>query len=107
MKVDITQLLIVFDELMPVTNEEQGTYWFKTVRSDGLIITFTFSIYENYVDIIIHNTSKVDIASLSLEKCSEIKVLDEKKKNLEIVHDGRPGRCFLQLTGDTILSYDE
>ena len=69
MNVDITELLIVFDELMPVTDREQGVYWFKTLRPDGIIITFAFSIYERYVDVIIHNTAKVDIASLSLENC--------------------------------------
>ena len=65
MNIDITQLFTIFDELMPATDEEQGIYWFKTLRLDGLIITFAFSIYEEYVDIIIHNASKVDITSLS------------------------------------------
>lgn len=64
MKIDKIQLLIIFDELMPATDEEQGVYWFKTLRPDGLIITFSFSTYEAYVDVIIHNTSKVDIASV-------------------------------------------
>lgn len=107
MKLEITKLFLFFEEIMPATDEEQGSYWLKTLRPDGLIITFAFSIHEAYVDIIIHNTSKIDIASLSLENCAEIRILDEERKCLEILHSNGRGRCFLQLTGDSILSYDE
>ena len=108
MKFDITELLIVFDELLtPPTDEEQGVYWFRATREDGLIVTLSFSIYECYAGVLVCNDSDVAIASVRMKKCSEIRVLDEKKKNLEIIHDGSLGRCFLQLTGDSILSYDE
>ena len=105
MNIDITQLLIIFDELMPVTEEDQGIYWLKTQRSDDLIIIFAFSIYESYVDIIIQNTFKTDIASLSLEHCLEVKVIDEKRKCLEILSEH--GRCFLALAGTPILDYKD
>jgi hypothetical protein len=105
MNIDTTQLLTFFDELMPTTDEEQGIYWFKTTRSDGLIIVFVFSVHESSVDVIINNTSKIDIASLSLENCSEIKILDEKRKCLEILHEH--GRCFLSLLGSQILEYKD
>ena|SRR3989338_2965276 len=105
MNIDITQLLAIFDELMISTDEEQGVYWFKTLRPDGLIITFAFSVHEEYVDIIIHNTFKIDIASLSLENCSSIRILDEKRKCLEILHGNGKGRCFLSLLGSPILEY--
>jgi hypothetical protein len=104
MNIDTTQLLTFFDELMPTTDEEQGVYWFKTTRSDELIIVFVFSVHESSVDVII-NTSKIDIASLSLENCSEIKILDEKRKCLEILHEH--GRCFLSLLGSPILEYKD
>ena len=108
MKFDITQLLIVFDELLtPPTDEEQGVYWFRATRTDGLIVTLSFSIYEYYADALVCNNSDIAIASINMEKCSEIRVLDEEKKCLEIVHDGSQGRCFLALTGDSILSYSE
>jgi len=43
MKVDIVKLLVVFDELIiQATNEEQGVYWFRTIREDNLIVTFSF-----------------------------------------------------------------
>jgi predicted small integral membrane protein len=108
MKVDINQLLIVFDKILtPPTEEELGVYWFEATRADGLIITLLFSIYECYASVLIGNDADLSIASVRMNKCSEIRILDEKKKSLEIVHDGSPGRCFLQLTGDSILNYDE
>ena len=107
MKINVTELLLFFDELMPATNEEQGVYWFKSLRTDGLIITFAFSKYESYVDVIIHNNSNIDISSLSLKNCSEIRVLDERRKCLEILHDNGSGRCFLSLIGSSILEYSE
>lgn len=107
MKADITQLLTIFDELTPATNEEQGIYWFKISRQDGLIIIFSFSIHESYIDIIIHNTSNIDIASLSLENCSTIRILDEKNKCLEILNKDGKRKCFLSLIGSPILEYEE
>ena len=108
MKVDITSLLIVFDELLtPPTDEEQGVYWFGATRDDSLIVTLSLSVYENYVTVLVCNNSDIAIARLNMKNCSEIRVLEEKKKYLEIVHDGTSSRCFLQLTGDSILSYAE
>ena len=108
MKVDITQLLVVFDKILtPPTDEEQGVYWFESTRADGLIITLVFSVYECYASVLVGNNSDLAIASVRMNQCSEIRVLNEKKKNLEIIHDRQSGRCFLQLTGDSILSYDE
>lgn len=107
MKVDITELLVVFDELLiPPTNEELGVYWFRAARTDDLKVSLSFSIYECYVDVLIYSPG-VTIASINMEKCSEIRVLDAEKKCLEIVHDGVPGRCFLHLTGEDVLSYEE
>lgn len=108
MKFDITELLIIFDEILtPPTAEEQGVCWLGATRPDGLIVTLSFSIYECYAGVLICNNSDVAVARIHMKKCSEIRVLDEKKKSLEIIHDSSPGRCFLQLTGDTILGYDE
>lgn len=108
MKFDITKLLIVFDELLtPPTNEEQGVYWFGANRADGLVVTLSFSIYECYTSVLVCNSSDIAIARVHMKKCSEIRVLDEAKKSLEIIHDGSLGRCFLQLTGDSVLSYNE
>ena len=108
MKIDVTQLLIIFDELLiPPTNEEQGLYWFGATRVDGLVITLSLSIYESYVHVLVCNDADVAIARMHMGKCSEIRVLDEKKKSLEIICDDSSRRCFLQLTGDSILSYSD
>jgi predicted small integral membrane protein len=108
MKVDITQLLTIFDKILtPPTDEELGVYWFEATRADGLIVTLLFSIYECYASVLIGNDADVGIASIRMKNCSEIKVLDEEKKSLEIIHNSFLGRCFLQLTGDSILNYDE
>ncbi len=100
---DLTELLIFFDELLPLTNEEQGIYWFKTQREDGLIITLVCSLYEAHVSVSV-DTIRVTTASLSLKSCSEIRILDQKRKCLEILHEN--GRCFLSLLGSPILEYD-
>lgn len=107
MKVDIKKISLFFEELMPASDEEQGVYWFKTFRSDGLIIIFAFSIYEAYADIIIQNTSKIDIASFGLENCSEIKILDEIHKHLEVSHINTNKKCLLSILSSPILEYKE
>ncbi|MCB1115407.1 MAG: hypothetical protein KDK71_02960 [Chlamydiia bacterium] len=108
MKVNITELLTIFDKtLTPPTNEEQGEYWFEATLPNNLTVTLTFSIYECYVSILIGSDADVAITSIRMKNCLEIRLLDIAKKSFEIIHNGQPGRCFLQLTGDTILSYDE
>ncbi len=106
MKVDINELLLFFDELSDLTNEELKMYWFKSKRVDGLVITFVVSLFDSTVDIGINNNSGVNIASLLLKKCSAIKILDEKKKCLEILCNEGMGRCFLSLLGTSILRYE-
>lgn len=108
MKFNLTELLFVFDEILNFpTNEEQGIYWLRATRQDGLIVTLSFSVYECYAGVLICNDSNMAIADVRMLNCSEIRVLDEKKRNLEIVHEKQSGRCFLQVIGDNILSYHE
>lgn len=108
MKANITDLLIIFDELDEfATNEELGVYWFRFTRSDGLTLSLSFSIYECYVDTLVYIRDQVTISEVSMKNCSEIRLLDEEKKCLEIIHDDNKGRCFLHLNGDTIVTYEE
>ena len=108
MKIDITQMLIVFDEQLPYTDKDQGIYWFKFLRPDSLSIVFVVSVYEGYVGLSVNANDEVTTASLSLKKCSEVHVLDEKLKCLEILHeDNSKGRCFLSLLGKVIMEYKE
>jgi hypothetical protein len=106
-KIEITQILSIFDALLSLSNEEQGDYWFQSSRSDGLIITLAISIYECKVAVTIYNTSEVAIASVHFKSCSEVNVLDITHKCLEILHSNEKGRCFISLTGNTILEYSE
>jgi len=108
MKVDITELLIIFDELLsPPTDKQLGVYWFGKNRSDGLVITLSFSIYERYVGVLVNTKSDTSIAEVNMKNCSEIRILDKEKKCLEIIHEDQKGRCFLHLTGDSIVTYEE
>jgi len=107
MKYDITDLLIFFDEQAPATDEERGYYWFGKNRSDGLVITLSFSIYERYVGVLVNTKSDTSIAEVNMKNCSEIRILDKEKKCLEIIHEDQKGRCFLHLTGDSIVTYEE
>ncbi len=107
MKVDISEMLLFFDELLPSTDEELGQYWFKTTRSDRISVTFIFSIYEKSVSVIVRANPKVAAASVDLEHCAEIRVLDHKKKCLEVLQKDNKGRCFLSLLDDSVLDYSE
>jgi len=108
MKANITDLLIIFDELDEfATNKELGIYWFRVVRTDGITISLSFSIYECYVDTLVYIKDQVTISDISMKNCSEIRILNEEKKCLEIIHEDQKGRCFLHLTGDNIVTYEE
>lgn len=105
MKADITQLLCFFDELLPLTNKEQKIYWFRTCRSDGIVVTLTASFYESRAIMSIYNEAGIAITGFKFSNCSEIRVLDEKRKCLEVLHNNGNGRCFLSLLNNPILDY--
>src|SRR3990167_6383432 len=107
MKVDVIQLMEFFDEMTPLTEEEQGMYWFKTRRPDGITITLALSIYESSEDLIVQTKDQTDVTGISMKNCSEIRIVDAKRKCLEITHDSLLNRCFLSLLEGTILKYEE
>lgn len=108
MKLDLTQLLLIFDDLMPLSNEEQGVYWFIGSRVDGLVVTLVASVYEDKAAVSVSNKAGTSFISLHFTKCLEINVLDEKKKCLEILHqDPSRGRCFISLLDDLVVQYEE
>ncbi len=49
-------------------------------HADGLIVILSFSIYECYAGLLICNSSDIAIKRMHMKKCSQIRVLDEKKK---------------------------
>ncbi|MAR66783.1 MAG: hypothetical protein CL833_05975 [Crocinitomicaceae bacterium] len=105
MKCDITDLLTFFDELMPSTDEEQKVYWFKSSKKDGTIIIFVVSLFEESIGVIIKSENGVCFSHIDLEKCSEINVLDQEKKCLEVLNPN--GRCFLSLLDGAVFTYTE
>lgn len=42
MKINLTQLFIIFDELLPLSNAEQGIYWFKASK---MMVYSLFSLF--------------------------------------------------------------
>ncbi len=107
MKVDITELFVFFDEVMPSTDEEQKIYWLKTTREDQLTVICIISIFEESVAILIENEKETCISSVDFKNCPQIRILDQEKKCLEVLSSDGHGRCFLSLLGDSILSYNE
>ena len=105
MKVDLTQIFLIFDNFLPQSNEERAVYWFETKREDGLTVNLFFSIYEERADVTVYAKNDIIAASCRFEKCSEIRVLNEKRKCLEILHTTGNGRCFLSLLENSILEY--
>ena len=105
MKCDITDLLTFFDELMPSTDEEQKVYWFKSTRPEQITVIFIVSIFEESISIMLENENEIALSSIDLENCSEINVLDQEKKCLEVLNPN--GRCFLSLLDGAIFTYTE
>jgi hypothetical protein len=107
MKIDLIKLLLVFDELLPQTDEEQKIYWLKSTRNDGVAVTCVISVYEEIISLIIYKNHDAAVASLDFINCSEINVVDENRKCIEILHNNSGGRGFLSLSDGTVLTYTE
>lgn len=104
MIVDVTRLLAMFTNLMPWTEKELGNYCFETVRNDGMRILFSVSLYEyNMVALSVSNNIKYAIAHLTIYDCTEVRILNEKLKQFEILH--KNGRCVVDLLGGPIFKY--
>ena len=107
MRVDIDRLILIFDELYNSTEEKraEGRYWLVAKRNDGMCIDLIFSIYELNVSVSVTSHSGKCLMSLNFDRCKEIKILDEKKKCLEIIPAHERERCLLSLSGNPILEY--
>jgi hypothetical protein len=102
---DLAMLLMVFDELLPVTNEDQKDYWLRKNRTDGVTVTLNFSVYENQAGIIVRNNAAVCPAVVNLSLCREIRVLENQCLEILSGKDAR-NRCFISLVGPNILEVD-
>lgn len=105
---DLTSLLMVFDELDPLTNEEQKFYWLNFYRPDKIKILLSFSEWDGNGDVVAEYDSKSNF-SCSFKRCFSIKVLNEKKKCLEVLCGEKESptlRIFISLIGDNILEVE-
>ena len=105
MKVDITELLIFFDELRPSSKEEEGFYWFKSIYKNKFTVTLMLSIYEKKAAITVYMDGETVTTSLHFKSCFSVNILDQERKCLEILH--KNGRCFLSLIEGISLEYEE
>jgi len=110
MDFDLSSLRVVFDELLPLTDEEQKIYWFKFTRSDSITISLVFSVYEGEVHVIVRCNSEVACASIKITQCTAVRVLEIEKKSLEVISgnaDSLSKHCFISLLGDAIVEFED
>jgi hypothetical protein len=106
---DITELLIIFDELGAATNEELQYYWLNYSRPDEIKITLTLSKWEQNGVISITKDNNICFSRISYKDCNIIKVLDEEKKCLEVLCGEKESptlRIFISLEGDNIIEVE-
>jgi len=97
---NLSELLVVFHELLPLTDEEQKVYWLQFSRQDGITVRLAFSVYEETASMIVRCSNDVAASFVSLKHCSLIRVLDEGRKTIEIISEQEQcmkTRCFLAL----------
>lgn len=94
MKVDITELLIFFDEQTPATEEERGYYWFRS-KYNNSVVNLIFSLFEETCTISLYIDGEAITTSLRFNECISIKILDQEKKCLEVLSSS--SRCFLAM----------
>jgi len=106
MDFDLSSLLVVFDELLPLTDEERKIYWFKFTRPDRITITLAFSVYERDVSVIIRCHSVVVCASIRITQRTAVRVPEIERKTLEVIGgntDSFSKRYFVSLLGDNMV----
>lgn len=105
---DLPRALLVFDELLSLSEEERKVYWLRYRRKDGIALTLVVSVYDADVTIIVHcDEDRAAISSLHLTNCSTVRFLENY--TFEIV--SRAGarsayRCFVALNGETIVDLE-
>lgn len=107
-KINLDGLNVIFDGILPFPSDvDVGKYWFNFKRTDCLNVTLYFSIYEYCIGIVIFNESDVGILSVNMENCSEIRIIDEEQKILEVLHFEEKRKCLISLLANPILEYEE
>jgi hypothetical protein len=106
----LRDLLVVFDELLPPTNEQLKQYWFHATRADGISVTLVLDDLQGLATVIVRSSPDVAAADVALSSCSSVRVLDTERRVIEIMSEARGGhgtRCLLALSAGTILQCRE
>ena len=104
MEKNIFDLLVVFDDVLPQTPDDEANarFTFISHRSKDFAIYLHISPADMYSNICVKVEGKF-IRLVEFMYCKRIRVLDQKKKCIEIVGgsiDSFDIRCFLQLTNE-------
>lgn len=81
---NLSDLLIVFDKLSPLT-DESIKYYFLEFNTNRAKVTLDFSVYERKAGIIIECHQQSAATSIGMSNCVSIRVLDEKKAVVEVI----------------------
>lgn len=106
---DLPDLLTAFSELLPLTNEELGQYWFRYNRSDGLALTLSMSVYDNTVGVIL-KSGEAALASLHLSWCLFVRVIGTMENRYVQVGGSRnnpDALCTVSLDGAWIMKFED
>jgi hypothetical protein len=102
----ITELLVVFDELLPSTDESLMVYWFSATRADGYSVVFIVNGLDDSVAIIVRRGSNLAVAHISVHRCASVRILDPQRRILEVISDYGSGwlrRCVIAIDAETII----
>lgn len=100
---DVGELVTVFGEPMPWSNEELLDYWFRYERPDGASVLLNLSGYERSVAIVVRCAGGAPASSIRVERCGGVRVLESARRTLEVVGDSPPIRCVLALDAESVL----
>jgi hypothetical protein len=90
MKVDLPALLAIFDFYLSTEQQQlKGHFDFKQIRTDGIVIAMYLFDPDSSAEVLVFLKNN-PILKMMLYHCHEIRVLDEKKKIVEIIYGPDP-----------------
>jgi hypothetical protein len=103
---ELDAMVAVFGEpLERHSHPERGDYWFEYHRPDGVVVRLILGLYDRKVAIGIDRGAAAG-TSVHLEKCDRVRVLDAKRRTVEVVATEWSLRCFLALDGETLMTVE-
>ncbi len=81
---NLFDLLVVFSELLPITDEELKIYFLR-FKTDGALVDLSFNVYEKSVGVILNGHGEKISTHLEATNCKSIRVLDERKGIIEVL----------------------